>query len=72
MSYAADSWLLVYYDIGILDKADWETPFHVRLLAEFDSTRLNIADDDYARFARILVLSPDMRCLTEVYRSHPY
>jgi hypothetical protein len=66
-SYSADSWLLVYYDIGMLATADWETPFHVRLLAEFDSTRLNLADDDYASFARILVLSPDMRSLTEIH-----
>jgi hypothetical protein len=66
-SYSPDSWLLVYYDIGMLDTADWETPFHTRLLEEFNSTQLNLADDDYARFARILVLSPDMRSLTEVH-----
>lgn len=65
--YAADSWLLVYYDIGMLQTEDWETPFHARLLAEFESTRLNLAEEDYARFVRILVLSPDMRSLTEVH-----
>lgn len=66
-AYAADAWLLVYYDIGMLETADWKTPFHTRLLTEFFSSRLNLAEDDYEIFARILVLSPDMRSLTELH-----
>ncbi len=67
--YSVNSWLLVYYDIGMLETEDWETPFHTRLLAAYESTRLNLTDDDYARFARILLLSPDMRSLTEIHPS---
>lgn len=65
-SYITKSWLLIYYDIGMLDTEDWHTPFHVRLLREFGTTRLNMTLQECQLFKRILLLSADMRSLTEI------
>jgi len=65
--YISDSWLLVYYDIGMLETDDWDTPFHERLLAELELNQLQMAEEEYERFHRILILSPNMKSLTEIY-----